>query len=91
MRNLRCWFAVVALVASAAASAQYPSKAIRFVVPFPPGGPLDIVARSIGQDLNKAWGQPVLSDNRPGAGGNIGADIVAKGTADEGAVLPLLR
>src|SRR2546423_14702940 len=78
MRNMRYPLAVVAFVASASSYAQYPSKAIRFIVPFPPGGPLDIVARSIGQDLNKAWGQPVLIDNRPGAGGNIGADIVAK-------------
>jgi tripartite-type tricarboxylate transporter receptor subunit TctC len=64
MRNMRYMLAVIALVASAGAHAQYPSKAIRFVVPFPPGGPLDIVARSIGQDLNKAWAQPVLIDNR---------------------------
>jgi tripartite-type tricarboxylate transporter receptor subunit TctC len=61
---------------------SYPGKSIRFIVPFPPGGPLDIVARAIGQELNKSWGQPVIIDNRPGAGGNIGADLVAKSPAD---------
>ena len=66
----------------AAAQANYPAKAIRYVVPFPAGGPLDIVARAIGQDLNKAWNQPVIIDNRPGAGGNIGADLVAKAPPD---------
>src|SRR3954467_586659 len=79
MRHL---LAILALIASATSYAQYPSRAIRFVVPFPAGGPLDIVARSIGQDLNKAWGQPVLIDNRPGAGGNIGADVVSKAPPD---------
>ena len=66
----------------AAAQNIYPAKPIRFVVPFPAGGPLDIVARSIGQELTKGWGQPVIVDNRPGAGGNIGADFVAKSDAD---------
>jgi tripartite-type tricarboxylate transporter receptor subunit TctC len=66
-----------------AVSAQtYPSKPIRLVVPFPPGGSLDVVARAIGQKLTEAWGQPIIIDNRPGAGGNIGADLVAKSAAD---------
>jgi tripartite-type tricarboxylate transporter receptor subunit TctC len=64
------------------AQPQYPVKAIRYVVPFPAGGPLDIVARAIGQELGKSWGQPVIIDNRPGAGGNIGADLVAKSPPD---------
>ena len=74
---------VAALGASASVLAQaYPAKAIRFVVPFPPGGPLDVSARVIGQKLTEAWKQPVIIDNRPGAGGNIGADLVAKSMPD---------
>ncbi|MGH8851647.1 MAG: Bug family tripartite tricarboxylate transporter substrate binding protein [Casimicrobiaceae bacterium] len=60
----------------------YPSKPIRLVVPFPAGGSLDVIARAIGLKLSLAWGQPVIVDNRPGAGGNIGADLVAKSAAD---------
>jgi tripartite-type tricarboxylate transporter receptor subunit TctC len=75
--------ALFALTAgTVAAQANYPAKAIRYVVPFPAGGPLDIVARAIGQELTKAWNQPVIIDHRPGAGGNIGADLVAKAPAD---------
>jgi tripartite-type tricarboxylate transporter receptor subunit TctC len=77
---------VAALVASlpvaVAAQSSYPSKAIRYVVPFPAGGPLDIVARALGQALNRSWGEPVIVDNRPGAGGNIGAELVARAPAD---------
>ena len=68
---------IAAFAGAAAAQPGYPAKAIRYVVPFPAGGPLDIVARAIGQELSKSWGQPVIIDNRPGAGGNIGADLVA--------------
>ncbi len=76
-------FAYTAIFAgSSLAQTVYPAKAIRYVVPFPAGGPLDIVARAIGQELNKSWGQAVVIDNRPGAGGNIGADLVAKAPAD---------
>ncbi|MEO8442049.1 MAG: tripartite tricarboxylate transporter substrate binding protein [Betaproteobacteria bacterium] len=78
--------ALAALFVSAAGAAiaqtNYPAKAIRYIVPFPAGGPLDIVARAIGQELTKSWGQPVIVDNRPGAGGNIGADLVAKAPPD---------
>jgi tripartite-type tricarboxylate transporter receptor subunit TctC len=67
----------------AAAQAQaYPSKPIRFVVPYPPGGPLDTVARLTAQSVSESMRQPVIVDNKPGAGGNIGADIVAKAPPD---------
>ena len=75
--------AATLLFAAATASAQsYPVKQIRFVVPFPPGGPADILARTIGQSLSETWAQQVVIDNRAGAGGNIGAEIVAKAPPD---------
>ena len=74
--------ALIACAGTASAQSTYPAKAIRYVVPFPAGGPLDIVARALGQELNKSWNQPIIIDNRPGAGGNIGADLVAKAPAD---------
>lgn len=64
------------------AAADYPNRAIRLVVPFTPGGSTDILGRTIGQQLTKAWGQAVVVDNTPGAGGSIGADKVAKAAAD---------
>ena len=73
----------VALCASDAALAQsYPAKPMRLVAPFPPGGPADILARIIGQHLSDRLGQQVIVDNRAGAGGNIGADMVAKAPPD---------
>jgi tripartite-type tricarboxylate transporter receptor subunit TctC len=82
-------FAIAALAAGIAAAqgntataAPYPVKPIRLVVPFTPGGSTDILARAIGLELTKAWGQPVVIDNVPGAGGSLGADKVAKAPAD---------
>jgi tripartite-type tricarboxylate transporter receptor subunit TctC len=82
--HLRAWATVAALVlASAATAAQsYPDKPIRLVVPFPAGGTTDILARTVGQRLTMAWGQPVIIENRPGAGATIGADYVAKAHPD---------
>jgi tripartite-type tricarboxylate transporter receptor subunit TctC len=66
------------LMAAGAHAQTYPGKPIRMVVSFPPGGTTDILARTIGQKMTEDWGQPVVIDNRPGAGGNIGTDLVAK-------------
>jgi tripartite-type tricarboxylate transporter receptor subunit TctC len=75
--------AILAALACAPAVAQtYPSKPIRIVVPYPPGGSGTIVARILGDKLNQAWGQQILVDSRPGASGMIGADIVAKAPPD---------
>ncbi len=88
MEKLNRRTALLAALATAAAgrtaSAQaYPARPIRFVVPFAAGaGILDIMARLTGQHLAEATGQQVIVDNRPGAGGNVGADIVAKATPD---------
>ncbi len=82
--------ALLALTASLTASLStaqtaaqnYPQKPIRMIVPFTPGGSTDILARSIGQELSKAWGQSVIIENIAGAGGSIGADKAAKSPAD---------
>jgi len=73
-------FAVIALTPAQAQT--WPAKAVRIVVPFPPGGTTDIVARSLGVELQRMWQHPVVIENRPGAGGNIGADAVAKSAPD---------
>jgi tripartite-type tricarboxylate transporter receptor subunit TctC len=70
------------LVSAPAAAQTYPDKAIRLVVGFTAGGPTDILARTIGQSLNQAFGQPVIVDNRAGAASNIAADYVAKSPPD---------
>jgi tripartite-type tricarboxylate transporter receptor subunit TctC len=70
------------LAADGAQAQTYPSKPIRMVVPFTPGGTTDILARTVGQKMGEAWGQLVVVDNRPGAGGNIGSELVAKAPPD---------
>ena len=78
-----CFIPLALGLGIASANAQsYPVKPIRVIVPFPPGGIADLFARVIGQKFNEAWGQPGVVENRPGAGGNIGAEVVAKSAPD---------
>ena len=75
--------ALLAAAMSVPVGAQaYPSRPVKLVVPFPPGGSLDITGRLIAQRLSEMWGQAVVVENKPGAGGNIGADFVAKSPPD---------
>ncbi len=76
--------ALVALLvaASSPARAEYPDRTIQLVVPYTPGGTVDILARALGARLATVWGQPVVIINRPGAGGSVGADAVAKSAPD---------
>jgi tripartite-type tricarboxylate transporter receptor subunit TctC len=81
---MRCFLAaLLAMMCAASAFAQqFPTKSIRLVVPFPPGGFSDTFARVIGNEMAKSWGQQVVVDNRTGAGGVIGSEIVAKAPPD---------
>src|SRR5262249_44768005 len=72
-----------ALIAAGAASAQtYPNRPIRMIVPFAAGGPTDVIARIVAQKLGEAWGQQIVTENLPGAGGNTGIAMAAKAPAD---------
>jgi len=85
MRATRLLFLAAACalgINSAMAADAFPTKPIRIVVPFPPGGPADVLARTVGDRIAAALGQPVVVDNRPGAGGNIGMELVAKAAPD---------
>jgi tripartite-type tricarboxylate transporter receptor subunit TctC len=72
----------IAVVAAADAQTAFPIKPVRVVVPFPAGGTTDLLARAASQKLSATWGQQAIVDNRPGAAGNIGAELVAKAPAD---------
>ena len=84
-RNLLALLALAGLGITAhaqPAAADWPNKPIRWVVPFPPGGAMDAIARTLGEKAAKSLGQPFVIENKPGAGGNIGADFVAKQPGD---------
>src|SRR5438067_9861389 len=74
--------ALFACAAEHAAAQSYPAKPVHIVVPFPPVGAADLLTRALGKKLTESWGQPVVTDNRPGVGGNIGAEAVAKSAPD---------
>jgi tripartite-type tricarboxylate transporter receptor subunit TctC len=83
MRLLYLWLSLLwMLVCGSALSQDYPAKPIRLVVAFTTGGATDVLARLIGKALSDQWGQPVIVDNRPGGGGNIGSAMVAKAAPD---------
>ena len=79
---LRALLFLLVIVSSSGAAQPYPSKPVRIIVNFPAGGIADIYARIIGQKVQESWGQPVVVENRTGAGGNIGAEAVAKSAPD---------
>src|SRR5690242_14992842 len=83
MTKLRRWFAALLIAAAGCAAAQtYPSKPIRWIVAFPPGGGADTLSRMLSPKISEALGQPIVIDNRAGAGGNIGAEVAAKSPPD---------
>jgi len=82
MRSLTIGVVFVVCLASNALAQSYPNRPIRMIAPFPAGGLVDVLARAVGEELGKSLGQPVIIENKPGAGGNIGADIVAKAEPD---------
>lgn len=82
IRQLALAFAAAAMLPAAAMAQDYPTKPIKIIVGYTPGGTTDIIARIIGKRLSEKLGQPVIVENRPGAGGNIGAEVVAKSAPD---------
>ena len=83
----RMSFTLLALLTLCAAAASalaqsYPAKPIRFIIPFPPGGPTDLMGRTAADRLARAWNVQVVADNRAGAGGNIGTEMCAKAVPD---------
>ncbi len=79
---IRIWILVLAFFALPLGAAEFPSRPVRLIVPFPPGGPLDIVGRLVARKLSEQWGQAVIVDNRGGASGAIGTDQLAKSAPD---------
>ena len=83
-------FAAALILPQEAQAQTYPAKPIRFIMPYPPGGSSDILARPIANEMSKSLGQPVLIDYKPGAGSTIGADLVAKSAPDGYTIIMLL-
>ncbi len=81
-RSMGALAACLALFATGAAAQNYPTKPIKLIVSFAPGGPTDIVARIAAQKITEGVGQQVVIDNRPGAGGTLGAEVAAKAPGD---------
>ncbi|MFO1330067.1 MAG: tripartite tricarboxylate transporter substrate binding protein [Rubrivivax sp.] len=81
-RPLLATLALLALTGPTLAQESWPTKPVRLIVPFAPGGSTDVIGRLLGQKLSALWGQPVVVENRAGAGGNVGADVVAKAAPD---------
>jgi tripartite-type tricarboxylate transporter receptor subunit TctC len=79
---MRLLTALLLALVAVSAHAQYPARAVRMVVPFPAGGPTDVLTRVVAQKLAERWRQPVVVENKPGAGGAIGSDFVAKSAPD---------
>ena len=80
---VRLVVALIALAGAVAAAAEeFPGKALRIICAFPPGGPVDVTSRGIARELSRQFGHPVVVDNRPGAGGNIGAEAAARAAPD---------
>ena len=82
MQPLLRFLGVFLLAVSAASAQEWPARPVRIVVPFPPGGSADLLPRAVSEKLAERWGQPVIVENRPGAAGNIGADIVFRAEPD---------
>src|SRR5690606_1643993 len=74
--------AALAALPGALAAQTFPAKQVRFILPFPPGGPTDMLGRALAQKLAEQVGQPVVADNRPGAGGNLGMELASKAPPD---------
>ncbi|MET0669662.1 MAG: tripartite tricarboxylate transporter substrate-binding protein, partial [Xanthobacteraceae bacterium] len=87
MRRFGFALALVLITATSALAQSYPNRPVRLVVPFPAGGGVDTMARIVGTKLSERIGQPVLVEHRPGAGGTLGADAVAKAAPDGYTVL----
>src|ERR1700704_5653298 len=82
-RHAAILFGSMLIILSTATAAQtYPVKPIRVIVPFPPGGTSDILTRMVGAKLTEAWGQQIIPDNRPGANGNIGVELLVRSAPD---------